>query len=494
MSRDIGGFQTDVGERIRVDVTDGDYNLHGEFLVDPSFVIPIQPNGIASKQYVDSMANGLLVKAAASHSTTQPLLGETFGAGGVTFSSGTLTQTNPANGVFGALDGVSSSLNDRILIKDQTSTIENGIYNITSLGDGVSIPWVLTRSVDADESNEVSGGMTVFVLSGTVNAKSTWVVHGDALITVNTDPIVFAQLSGSVFIDETKILYTDGTRTMNAPLDMANNNVTNVNQLIGYSDGLTLSGNGQSVAVNGSLFDATGGLTVLSGQTLTLTGVTVNGLNSASVSDFAAASSAFAPVQSVAGQTGDVTLSATDFNALSLTGGTVSGYTIFDDTVEINSNIIAGGTDPSIKITPTAASNSTQFLCYNFDTVGSRYFTRICTESTNGACIGGSVIGDTVITNNAESGTLDRRVMIGVGSVAGVVLSENNVFLGQGTNMRIKPNLTSMNLNGSFTETTEQLGTSLPVPAAGSVSWGFENGAKLVTKDSAGVVRTVVLS
>src|SRR5207253_4265562 len=68
------------------------------------------------------------------------------------------------------LDGVSLSAGDRVLLKNQTTASENGIWTFNSAGGA------LTRAVDADASGELSVGSSVFVDGGTVNGGQLWIV------------------------------------------------------------------------------------------------------------------------------------------------------------------------------------------------------------------------------------------------------------------------------------------------------------------------------
>lgn len=154
---------------------------------------PTNPQDAATKAYVDGIATGLDVKAPVRFATTTTLPAYT--------ASGTPDGdilTADANGAFGTTDGVSPVVNDYVLVKDETSTNQkyNGIYEITTLGDG-SNPWVLTRRDDADADAEVGSGMFVFVEEGTLNGGTGWVLTTDDPITLGTSLLVFAQFSGA---------------------------------------------------------------------------------------------------------------------------------------------------------------------------------------------------------------------------------------------------------------------------------------------------------
>jgi hypothetical protein len=145
----------------------------------------------ANKGYVDSVAQGLDIKASARLATTGALSAYTFSATG----GGTLTGN--ANGAL-SIDGVTPSVADRILVKNEVSgnAPYNGIYVVTTVGDG-STAYVLTRSADANTSAEVTSGMFVFVEEGTTNDNTGWVLTTNNPITLNTTALVFAQFSGA---------------------------------------------------------------------------------------------------------------------------------------------------------------------------------------------------------------------------------------------------------------------------------------------------------
>jgi hypothetical protein len=89
----------------------------------------------------------------------------------------------------GAIDGVTPSAGDRILVKDQVTGAQNGIY-VAASGS-----W--TRSTDADSGSKVKAGMAVLVAEGTVNADSGWMLTTNGAITVGTTALAFGQFTGA---------------------------------------------------------------------------------------------------------------------------------------------------------------------------------------------------------------------------------------------------------------------------------------------------------
>lgn len=105
----------------------------------------------------------------------------------------TATANGSINGT--GIDGVTDlALDDRILVKNQSTTADNGLYYVTAVGDG-SNPYTLTRTTDADASSEVTAGLYVFVTEGTTNGDTGWVLTTNDPITLNTTGLAFAQFS-----------------------------------------------------------------------------------------------------------------------------------------------------------------------------------------------------------------------------------------------------------------------------------------------------------
>jgi len=155
---------------------------------------PTSTQDAATKAYVDASANGLDVKASARLATDAALTATyNNGASGVG-----ATLTNATTQAALTLDGVATVVGDRVLVKDQASTLQNGIYVVTDIGSGAT-NWVLTRTSDFDNSPglEVGPGVFVFVEEGTSNQDNGYVVTTNGTITIGTTGIVWNQFSGA---------------------------------------------------------------------------------------------------------------------------------------------------------------------------------------------------------------------------------------------------------------------------------------------------------
>ncbi len=121
-----------------------------------------------------------------------------------TYSNGTLgvgaTLTNATTQAAFTLDGVTLVVGDRVLIKDQATQAQNGIYTITTLGTD-STNWVLTRSADFNESDEVIFGGVVLVDKGDVSAGLLYEQTEPGPFVMGTTAIIFAQYIGGQISD-----------------------------------------------------------------------------------------------------------------------------------------------------------------------------------------------------------------------------------------------------------------------------------------------------
>jgi phage-related tail fiber protein len=195
----------------------GDQSMGGFKLTNVA--TPTSGTDAANKSYVDAAINGLDWKASVRVATT---------------AAGTLA-TSFENG--DTVDGVTLATGDRILIKDQSTGSENGIYTVNASG-------APTRATDADANAEVTAGLAVFVEEGTTNADTGWVLTTNNPITVGTTALTFAQFSGA------------GSITAGAGLTKTGNTID-----FNAAD-TSLTVNADNVAVN---LNTTGGLETSSG-------------------------------------------------------------------------------------------------------------------------------------------------------------------------------------------------------------------------------------
>ena len=294
----IGGTTPAAGTFTAVDVdnlningnTISSTNTDGNIVLDPNgtgsvdvssakitnLASPTVNSDAVTKQYVDALvASGITYHTPVKYEVpnTTGNLNATYnngssGVGATLTNAGTLAAFTP--------DGIVASVNDRILIYSQTNAFENGVYTVTTVGDG-STPWVLTRATDADtyalkSPTGLGEGDAFFVTSGDTGAGETYVCNTQGTITFGTTAINFVQVSATqIYSAGTGLTLTNTTFSLTAPVAVnlggtgSTSAPTNGQLLIGNGTGYTLAsltaGSGISVT-NGAgsiTIAATGG-------------------------------------------------------------------------------------------------------------------------------------------------------------------------------------------------------------------------------------------
>ena len=152
---------------------------------------PSQAMHAATKQYVDTLAQGLSVKTAVRLATTGNL--------SATYANGTAgvnaTLTGTANGVL-TVDGKAVNVGDRILVGKQTAKLQNGGYTVQQVGSSTT-PFILKRIESADQSAEIPTSF-YFVSDGDTLEGTGWVltVADPLTFTIGTNDINVNQFSG----------------------------------------------------------------------------------------------------------------------------------------------------------------------------------------------------------------------------------------------------------------------------------------------------------
>jgi len=199
----ISGLTTDLGNKLAL----AGGTMSGAIAMGTNKITglgdPTSAQDAATKSYVDSAAQGIDWKASVRAATTA----------NVTLASAL------ENG--DVLDGVTLATGNRVLVKNQTTGSENGIYVVKSSG-------APDRSTDCDTAAELTSNFAVFVEEGTANADQGYVLTNDGAITVGTTALTFTQFTGlgqvtagtglsktgnTIGIDAT-VTTNDGTQTL----------------------------------------------------------------------------------------------------------------------------------------------------------------------------------------------------------------------------------------------------------------------------------------
>lgn len=184
---------------------------------------PTAPGDVVNKAYADGLAAGFHTIAGSRLATAAVLPNTPAYANGAAGVGATLTA---GSNTTLTVDGTIANLNDVILVKDQASAFQNGVYTVTAAGSG-GAPWVLTRATYFDQAAEMLGGSYTLISAGATNINSSFAKDGATITTVGTDAIVFNPVARAPIIPATRpLLSGDTTFTASSTGNNANDCIT----------------------------------------------------------------------------------------------------------------------------------------------------------------------------------------------------------------------------------------------------------------------------
>ena len=267
-------------------------NISLSSVVISGVAYPSVSSDAANKLYVDTLA----AEGISYHTPVKYEVPNTTGNLTATYNNGTAgvsaTLTNAGTLAAFVPDGVTASISDRVLIYNQTSAFQNGVYTVTTVGNA-STAWVLTRATDADtygvkSPTALGAGDAFFVTSGNTGAGETYVCNTPGTIVFGSTAISFVQVSASqIYSAGTGISLTGTVISLVSPVAV---NTGGTGVTTAPTDGQLLTGNGTGYSLNTlrsgtgiSVANAPGSITITNtapDQTVTIsagTNVTVGG-------------------------------------------------------------------------------------------------------------------------------------------------------------------------------------------------------------------------
>ena len=291
------------------------------------------------------------------------------------------------------VDGVAVSLNDRVLVYNQTNAYENGVYYVTTVGNG-STNWVLTRATDANKyapnsSTSLGDGDYFYVTSGNTGAGESYICTTPGTIIFGTTNISFVQFSSAQ-------VYTAGT------------GITINNAEISLSSVGTASTYGSASSVPVFTTNAQGQVSSVTNTAIAISNSAVSGLGTMSTQD-----------------ANNVSISGGSIDGVAIGGSTASTATI--TTLTVNGNTTLG--DASGDTITTNAQNWTfnnnVSVTGTWANLGAVTTTDINGGTIDGVTIGGAsagaITGTTITASTNFAGDLTGNVTGDVSGNAGTV-------------------------------------------------------------------------
>lgn len=360
---------------------------------------PVNPTDAATKAYADALAQGTSWKTIVRSATTAALPANTYSNG----SSGVgATLTATANAALTAQDGVTLVAGDRLLVKNEATLANNGIYVVTQVGSG-SLPYILTRSTDCDESAEFVGATVEIGVEAVTQGKELWFQSTPATITVGTSSISFIEISSGA-------TYTFGNGLT------VSSNVVSVLSATGSA--IAVSGSGVSVTVL-----STGGIQVTSSALALLLADTSLATSASGVQVNLATSSGLAVASGLKVNVDNVTLDVNGSNQVEVKASGISATQLSTSAFDQKTITGGGGTPASVAYSPAlektaiigevfVANNTTYAMRWGLSAnavVASGVVTVSTTASSTAATLSASnssiAVGQYIVSANIPAGT-----------------------------------------------------------------------------------------
>ena len=428
---------------------------------------PTASTDAATKQYVDDLAQGLAVQAPCIAGTPGTLTSITGGT--ITYDNGTAgvgATLTTSSGTFNTLDGITIATADRVLVKDEATTANNGIYVKTSAT-------VLTRASDFDTPTEMAGGDFVFIQQGTT-LNDTGFVMTDPVTTIGTDPATFVQfsgagsflagagltLTGSTFsITDTAVTaqaYGNGTHnatfTVNSRGQMTNAANVQITAAAGVLTGTVLNS-----SVTDSSLTSLGTIDTGVWQGTAIGAAYVSTLNQNTTGTAGTVTTAAQPNITSVGTLSGLTVSGTISGSVSGSAGSVAGQNVSGevDFAQVANSVAGANVSGTVASATSATTAGSTTSSATFNNSGSGVASGTTFNGGTARTISYNTIGAPSTTGTNASGTWGINVSGSAGS-AGSATTAGTVTTAAQPNITSVGTLSSLNVTGTTNTGTLQ--------------------------------------
>jgi hypothetical protein len=450
----------------------------------------------ATKQYVDTQTSAGIHY----HAPVRGEVSDSEGNLNATYNNGTAgvgaTLTNAgANAAFN-YGGISDwSTTERVLIYAQTDQTQNGVYTVTTVGDG-STPWVLTRATDADSAgasdpDALGTGDAFFVQEGN-GAGELYVMNTEGTITFGTTNITFTQIASAAIysagsgLDLTGTVFSHDDTSSQASVNNSGNTFIQDVTLDGFGHvtGLTsatavINDGTLTMATSGTGLSGSASFTANDSDNVTFT-VTSNATNANTGSTIVArdASGNFSAGTITASLSGNASTATTLATSRTLQiSGDATGSASFDGSANANISIslaadsvaaseIAANAVGASELNVSGNGTTSQFLRSD----GDGTFTWATPTDTNTTYSAGTLLDLSGTTFNVDLSELSTSTTSGDGSYFVVV---------DGSNVQRKLTKANINISGFNNDAgyTTNVGDITGVTAGSGLTGGGSSGS-----------------
>jgi len=223
---------------------------------------PVASTDATNKSYVDNAIQaaleGLVVKGSVSAATTTILPGYNYnnGASGVG-----ATITGAGNGALPAQDGVTLTVNDILLVKNEVGGSEpyNGSYSVQQVGDA-GTPFILVRAANFNSASNVVPNSLWYISGGTTQGDTSWILNLDGPAVIGNTNLIITQYSGTGQITAGPGLSKAGN-VLSANVDNLSTEIISDNIVVKLASGAPITATaGLDIDVDGTTISKSGGV------------------------------------------------------------------------------------------------------------------------------------------------------------------------------------------------------------------------------------------